>query len=132
MLHNNIEITWRPKILQCLNVYFYTYVFEIKIQRHQCRPGIIFAVSVNCTQSTSFLKSKKIELKTHNPYTFTPIKGKLEVCRLQGFHRTYATGVACQQMTLTPPDTWSCPTLGLACVLMSRPISPELFLFPDF
>ena len=50
---------------------------------------------------------------------------------VQGFHRTYATGAACQQRTLTPPDTWSCPTLGLACVLMSRPISPELFLSPD-
>ena len=28
---------------------------------------------------------------------------------VQGFHRTYATGAACQQRTLTPPDTWSCP-----------------------
>ena len=43
----------------------------------------------------------------------------------------YATGTACQQRTLTPPDTWSCPTLGLACILMSRPISPELVLSPD-
>ena len=51
---------------------------------------------------------------------------------VQGFHRTYATGAACQQRTLTPPDTWSCPTLGLACVLMSRPIFPELVLSPDF
>ena len=50
---------------------------------------------------------------------------------VQGFHRTYATGAACQQRTLTPPDTWSCPTLGRACVLMSRPISPELVLSPD-
>ena len=49
-----------------------------------------------------------------------------------GFHRTFATGAASQQRTLTPPDTWSCPTLGLACVLMSRPISPQLVLFPDF
>ena len=48
-----------------------------------------------------------------------------------GFHRASAMGVACQQGTLTPPDTWSCPTLGLACVLMSRPISPELVLSPD-
>ena len=48
------------------------------------------------------------------------------------FHRASATGVACQQGTLTPPDTWSCPTLGLAYVLMSRPISPELVLSPDF
>ena len=51
---------------------------------------------------------------------------------VQGFHRTYATGAACQQRTLTPPDTWSCPTLGLACVLMSRPISHGLVLSPDF
>ena len=51
---------------------------------------------------------------------------------VQGFHRTYATGAACQQRTLTPPDTWSCHTLGLACVLMSRPISPEPVLSPDF
>ena len=49
-----------------------------------------------------------------------------------GFHRASATGVACRQGTLTPPDTWSCPTLGHACVLMSRPISPELVLSPDF
>ena len=51
---------------------------------------------------------------------------------VQGFHRTYATGAACQQRTLTPPDTWSSPTLGLVCVLMSRPIYPELVLSPDF
>ena len=49
-----------------------------------------------------------------------------------GFHRTSATGAACRQGTLTPLDTWSCPTLGLACVLMSRPTSPELVLSPDF
>ena len=50
----------------------------------------------------------------------------------RGFHRTFATGAACQQRTLTPPDTWSCPTLGLASVLMLRPISLELVLFLDF
>ena len=50
----------------------------------------------------------------------------------RGFHRTFATDAACQQRTLTPPDTWSCPTLGLASVLMLRPISPELVLFLDF
>ena len=51
---------------------------------------------------------------------------------VRGFHRTFATGVACQQRTLTPADTWSCPSLGLASVLMLRPISPELVLFLDF
>ena len=32
----------------------------------------------------------------------------------RGFHRTFATVAACQQRMLTPPDTWFCPTLGLA------------------
>ena len=50
---------------------------------------------------------------------------------MQGFNKTYATGAACQQRTLTPPNTWSSPTLWLACVLMSRPIYPELVLSPD-
>ena len=47
-------------------------------------------------------------------------------------HKLFATGAACQQRTLTPPDTWSCPTLRLASVLMLRQISPELVLSPDF
>ena len=47
-------------------------------------------------------------------------------------HRRVATGAACQERTLTPPDTWSCRALGLACVLILRPISPQLVLFPDF
>ena len=50
----------------------------------------------------------------------------------RGFHRTFAMGAACQQRTLTPSDTWCSPTLGLSSVLMLRPISPELVLFPDF
>ena len=37
-----------------------------------------------------------------------------------------------EQRTLTPPESWPCPTLGLASVLMLRPISPELVLFTDF
>ena len=47
-------------------------------------------------------------------------------------YKTFATGAACQQRTLTPLDTCSCNTYGLAYVLMSRPISPGLVLFPDF
>ena len=50
------------------------------------------------------------------------------------FHRTFATGAACQQRTLTPPDTCEVVLshLGLASVRMLRLISPELVLFPDF
>ena len=50
----------------------------------------------------------------------------------RGLHRTFATDAACQQRTLTSPDIWSCPTLGLASVPMLRPISLELVLFPGF
>ena len=49
-----------------------------------------------------------------------------------GFHRTFATSVAYQQRRLPPPDTWSCPSVGFASVLMLRQISPELVLSPDF
>ena len=45
----------------------------------------------------------------------------------RGFHRRFATGAACQQRTLTPPDTWSCLTLGLANVLLLRPMSHSTF-----
>ena len=31
----------------------------------------------------------------------------------EGFHRTFATGEACQQRTRTPTDTWSCPIWDL-------------------
>ena len=31
-----------------------------------------------------------------------------------------------------PSNTWSRHMLGLACVLMLRPISPRLIMFPDF
>ena len=31
----------------------------------------------------------------------------------RGFHRTFATGAACQQMTLIPPDTLPCPICDL-------------------
>ena len=31
----------------------------------------------------------------------------------RGFHRTFATGAACQQRTLTPPDNWSSPIWDL-------------------
>ena len=51
---------------------------------------------------------------------------------VRGYHRTFATGAACQHMRLTPPDTLSCPTLGLACVLMLIPFLPGLVLFLEF
>ena len=70
---------------------------------------------------------------TTNPWPCTRFDFLLNLTLLIiGFHGANATGVACRQGTLTPPDTWSCPTLWLASVLMLRPISPELVLFLDF
>ena len=49
------------------------------------------------------------------------------------FQRTFAMNVACQQRTHTPPDTWPCPTMGIACVVMLRPIICKLVhvMFPN-
>ena len=66
-----------------------------------------------------------LDLITCTEFDFLPLPARR-------FHRTYATGLACQQRTLTSPDTLPCPTYGLAYVLMLRPISPELVLFPEF
>ena len=48
----------------------------------------------------------------------------------RGFNRAVVTSTACQQRMLTPPDTLSCPILGLACALVMRLVSPERVMFP--
>ena len=49
---------------------------------------------------------------------------------IRGFHRTFATDVACQYGTLTPLDTWSCPIWDLHKFYFLRPIiSLNLSLF---
>ena len=46
---------------------------------------------------------------------------------MSGFHGAFATGVACQQGTLTLPDTWFRPPLGDLLVLqLLRPDSSNL------
>ena len=41
---------------------------------------------------------------------------------MRGFHRTFATGVACWQGTLTPADTWSRPIWDLHMFYLLRPV----------
>ena len=49
---------------------------------------------------------------------------------MRGFHRTFATGVACWKGTLTPPDTWSRPIWDLHMVyLLRRILFSNLSLF---
>ena len=42
---------------------------------------------------------------------------------LRGFHKRFATGVACRQGALTPV-TWSCPILDLHLFYLLRPLTP--------
>ena len=57
-----------------------------------------------------------------NFYFITQYRFPKSICNVSGM----PTGDAYS------PDTWSCPTLGLAYVLMFGSISPKHVLFPDF
>ena len=48
---------------------------------------------------------------------------------MRGFRRTFATGVACRQGTLTPPDTLSCQITDLHMFYLLRPIFPNVLFF---
>ena len=48
---------------------------------------------------------------------------------LRGFHRLFATGVACRQGTLTPPDTWSRPVWTYICSTSWDQSFSELVVF---
>ena len=52
---------------------------------------------------------------------------------LSGFHRTFATGVACRQGTLPPPDTWSRPFWTCICsTCWDQSISELVVILPDY
>ena len=52
---------------------------------------------------------------------------------LSGFHRTFATGVACRQGTLTPQDTWSRPFGTCICsTCWDQSFSELVVIFPDY
>ena len=49
------------------------------------------------------------------------------------FHRTFATGVACRQGTLTPPDTWSRPFGTCICsTCWDQSFSELVVILPDY
>ena len=50
-----------------------------------------------------------------NPYWSDFVPNSTFYRLLSDFHRTFATGVACRQGTLTPPDTWSRPFGTFIC-----------------
>ena len=50
---------------------------------------------------------------------------------LSGFHRTFATGVAWRQGTLTPPDTWS-PGTYICSTCWDQYFSELVVIFPDY
>ena len=50
-----------------------------------------------------------------------------------GFQRAFATGVACRQGTLTPPDTWSCPFGTCICSsCWDQSFSELVVILPDY
>ena len=52
---------------------------------------------------------------------------------LTGFHRTFATGVACRQGTLTPPDTESRPFGTCICsTCWDQSFSELVVILPDY
>ena len=52
---------------------------------------------------------------------------------LSGFHRTFATGVACRQETLTPQDTWSRPFGTCICsTCWDQSFSELVVILPDY
>ena len=52
---------------------------------------------------------------------------------LRGFHRTFATGVACRKGTLTPPDTWSRPFGTCICsTCWDQSFSELVVILPDY
>ena len=52
---------------------------------------------------------------------------------LSGFHRTFATGVACRQGTLTPPDTLSRPCGTCICsTCWDHTFSELVGILPDY
>ena len=51
---------------------------------------------------------------------------------MSGFDGAFATGVACQQRTLTPPDTWFRPFFGgLHMLWLLKLVLPDLHQFYD-
>ena len=85
--------------------------------------------------------SNKINVKWHSvtwPYTMTTpywsdfVPNSTFYRILSGFHRTFATGVACRQGTLTPPDTWSRPFGTYICsTCWDQSFSELVVILPD-
>ena len=58
---------------------------------------------------------------------------KFTLTNWRGFNRIYATGVTCQQGTLTPPDTWSRPFGTCICsTCWDQSFSELVVILPDY
>ena len=70
-------------------------------------PSPLWGLACALIVETSLIPRLYIDLMTYQELTFTEFRG---------FHRAFATGVACQQGALTLPDIWFRPPIvGLAC-----------------
>ena len=68
-----------------------------------------------------------------NPYWSDFVPNSTFSRILSGFHRTFATGVACRQGTLTPPDTWSRPFgICIYSTCWDQSFSELVVILPDY
>ena len=59
-------------------------------------------------------------------HQFYDLETEVDLYRItSGFHGAFATGVACQQGTLTLPDTWFRSFLDLLMLQLLRPAFPS-------
>ena len=155
MLHDILDddhIQWHPPLIRhyinfwsCnwsrayYRIWLFTKLREVSIERLQrvrhANRGRLLLRTPNpipfemciCSAYWDQLNPKLITL--HQFVTFKPV---LKLLPNKGLYRASVTGVPCIWSKLTPPDTRSCPTLGLTIVLMLRPISHYLSCFRTF
>ena len=78
-----------------------------------------------CTPPSAFYNDNPLLIRLCTELDLSP--------NLSVFHRTFATGVACRQGTLTPPDTWSRPFGTCICsICWDQSFSELVVILPDY
>ena len=75
-----------------------------------------------CVCNDGYVRSNNGSTCIQSKYHFISYSTFYQIMR--AFHRIFATGVACRQGMLTPPDTWSCPFSDLQMFYVFRPATP--------
>ena len=92
------------------------------VTSHNVTSAFLLLIATLCTLITSLLDLGVRLL--HPPWS--------EIWKINPQKSNFGQFWGQSQRTLTPPDSWPCPTLRRVCVLKLRPISPERILLLDF